>query len=93
MRNELSCELKVFFFMLLSFRVNMVRDLVKTVVLCITTKSKPEKCQSSTLGDPINLNPKKQKINVPQCVEFLDHATCRFFSSPTVRNLRCFFLL
>ena len=63
MRNELSCQLKVFSFMLLSFRVNVVRDLVRIVVLRILTdiSLKNASLVDSTLGDPINPNPKSEK--------------------------------
>ena len=56
---------------------------------------KPEKCQSCGchIGGHYQPQIKKQKIDVPQCVEFLNHETCRFFSSRTVRNLRCFFII
>ena len=72
----------------------MVRDLVRSVVLRILTdiSLKNVSLVDFTLGDPINPNPKQQKIDVPQCAEFLNHVTCRFFSSRTVRNL-WFFLL
>ena len=80
--------------MLLSFRGNIVRDLVKSAVLCTLTdiSLKSVSLVDFTLGDPINPNPKKN-INVPQCVEFLNHVTCRFFSSRTVRNLQCVFIV
>jgi len=53
----------------------VVRDLVRSVVLCIITdiSVKNVSLVDFTLGDPINPNPKNKKMDVPQCVEFLNH--------------------
>ena len=56
---------------------------------------KPEICQSCGfhIGDSFQPKSKKQKDDVPQCVELLKHQSCRFFSSRTVRNLRCLVII
>ena len=73
----------------------MVRDLVQSAVPGILTdiSLKNVSLADFTLEETINPNRKNKKMDVPQCVEFLNHETCRFFSSRTVRNLRCFFVV